>query len=88
MFSTKQKQEIAEKVQQILRDTNDPELGEGEISFTLFVEGAEEWSWADIKNNGAFIMDTLSKDEIDRKWPAPSKARVRHGHITEVSDDK
>jgi len=79
MFSTKQKQEIAEKVQQILRDTNHPELGDGEISFTLFVEGAENWSWADIKNNGAFIVDTLSEEDPNR----PSEARFRHGHITE-----
>ena len=82
MFSAEEKAAIAEKVQQILRDTNHPELGDGEISFTLFVEGAEDWSWADIKNNGAFIVDALSKDEIDRMWPEPSEARVRHGHIT------
>ena len=80
MFSTKEKQQIAEKVQQILRDTNHPELGEGEINFTLFVEGAEVWSWADIKNNGAFIVDALSDQQT--QFPAPSAARVRHGHIT------
>lgn len=84
MFSSKQKQEIAEKVQQILRDTDHPELGDGEINFTLFVEGAESWSWADIKNNGAFIVDTLSEDDQF----SPSKARIRHGHITERSPDK
>jgi len=53
MFSIRQKREIAEKVQSILRATNHPELPEGEISFTLHVEGAESWSWADIRNNGA-----------------------------------
>ena len=53
MFSMKQKREIAEKVQQILRDTAHPELPEGEIQFTLHVVGAEDWSWADIRNNGA-----------------------------------
>jgi len=79
MFSSTQKQEIAEKVQQILRDTNHPELGDGEISFTLFVEGAENWSWADIKNNGAFIVDTLSEENQNN----PTKARIRHNHITE-----
>lgn len=81
MFSAEEKAAIAEKVQQILRDTNHPELSENEINFTLFVEGAESWSWADIKNNGAFIVDALSKDEIDNMWPEPSEARIRHGHI-------
>lgn len=52
MFSVKQKREIADKVQRILRDTNHPELPQGEISFSLHVDGAEPWSWADIRNNG------------------------------------
>ncbi len=53
MFSIRQKREIAEAVQKILRDTNHPELPDGEISFHLHVDGKESWSWADIKNNGA-----------------------------------
>ncbi len=53
MFSVKQKQLIAEQVQKILKDTNHFELPKGEISFLLHVDGAESWSWADIKNNGA-----------------------------------
>lgn len=53
MFSIKQKREISEAVQKILRGTNHPELPVGEISFHLHVDGAESWSWADIKNNGA-----------------------------------
>jgi hypothetical protein len=53
MFSVRQKREIADAVQKILRDTNHPELPEGEISFCLHVDGAESWSWADIKNNGS-----------------------------------
>jgi hypothetical protein len=53
MFSVQQKREIAEKVQQILRDTQHPELPKGEISFFLHVDGTEAWSWADIRNNGA-----------------------------------
>lgn len=53
MFSVRQKREIAEKVQQILRETAHPELPEGEIRFSLDVRGKEEWSWACIKNNGA-----------------------------------
>ena len=53
MFSVREKRMISEKVQQILRETNHPELPEGEIQFFLHVDGAEEWSWADIKNNGS-----------------------------------
>lgn len=53
MFSVQQKREIADAVQKILRDTNHPELPSGEIEFTLHVEGAEKWSWPDIRNNGA-----------------------------------
>lgn len=53
MFSVRQKREIAEAVQKILRKTNHPELPEGEISFQLYVNGAEIWSWADIRNNAA-----------------------------------
>lgn len=53
MFSVRQKREIAEKLQKILRETNHPELPDGEITFRLHVVGAESWSWADIRNNGA-----------------------------------
>lgn len=54
MFSVRQKREIADAVQKILRDTNHPELpAEGEIRFELNVYGAEQWSWATIRNNAA-----------------------------------
>ena len=53
MFSLAQKRQIAEKVQQILRETDDPELPGGEIKFALRVEGAGGWSWAVIRNNSA-----------------------------------
>jgi len=55
MFSLREKRMIAEEVQKILRDTDHPELppkGQ-EIQFHLHVDGAEAWSWADIRNNGA-----------------------------------
>ena len=53
MFSLRQKREIANKVQAILKETQHPELPEGEINFNLHVKGAESWSWADIRNNSA-----------------------------------
>ena len=53
MFSVKQKRDIADKVQTILKETGHPELPAGEISFLLHVDGASPISWADIRNNGA-----------------------------------
>ncbi len=52
MFSLRQKREISDKIQQILRETNHPELPKGEISFNIHIDGNESWSWADIRNNG------------------------------------
>lgn len=51
MFSVNQKRQIADAVQKILRDTQHPELPTDEIQFRLIVQGAESWSWADIRNN-------------------------------------
>jgi hypothetical protein len=54
MFSVQQKRDISDAVQKILRATEHPELPPtGEIGFTLHVDGAGDWSWADIQNNGA-----------------------------------
>ena len=53
MFSVRQKREIADKIQAVLRETNHPELPKGEIHFCIHVYGKEPWSWADIRNNGA-----------------------------------
>lgn len=52
MFSVRQKREISEAVQKVLRDTGHPELPDGEIQFSLTVAGKESWSWARIHNNG------------------------------------
>ena len=60
MFSVQQKQDISEKVQKILRETNHPELPEREIQFSLHVDGVELWSWADIKNNGAVVDPSIN----------------------------
>lgn len=60
MFSVRQKREISDVVQKILRETNHPELPQGEISFLLHVDGAESWSWADIRNNGVVIKPDVN----------------------------
>ena len=60
MFSVRQKREIANAVQQVLRATDHPELPVGEIQFQLHVAGAEPWSWADIHNNGAIAVPAVN----------------------------
>ena len=60
MFSVAQKRTISEAVQKVLRDTEHPELPKGEIVFFLHVEGAEMWSWADIRNNGAVDVPSVN----------------------------
>jgi hypothetical protein len=60
MFSVRQKREIANAVQKILQYTNHPELPRGEIQFHLHVDGAQPWSWADIRNNGAVILPNVN----------------------------
>jgi hypothetical protein len=60
MFSVQQKRQISDAVQRILRETNHPELPEGEISFHLHVDGDQGWSWADIRNNGAVSNPTVN----------------------------
>ena len=55
MFSIQQKRDIANRIQNILRCTQHPELPEGEIQFLIHIDGAESWSWADIRNNGAVL---------------------------------
>lgn len=52
MFSVNQKRYISNEIQKILRNTNHSELPETEINFQIHIKGAENWSWADIKNNG------------------------------------
>lgn len=60
MFSVQQKRDISEAVQKVLRDTGHPELPSGEIQFKLDVIGAESWSWARIRNNGAVTDPSIN----------------------------
>ena len=60
MFSVRQKREISEAGQKILRDTNHPELPAGEIDFVLSVRGAEDWSFARISNNKAVTVPSVN----------------------------
>jgi len=65
MFSIRQKREIAQAVQEILRNTQHPELPKDEIQFTLEVKGAESWSWAIIKNNSV-VTDTSNANPFNK----------------------
>ena len=67
MFSIQQKRQISDAIQQILRNTNHPELPKTEIQFNLHVTGAESWSWADIKNNGNVIDPEKSANSWNEK---------------------
>ena len=60
MFSVQEKREISATVQRTVRKTHHPELPDGEIEFTLTVRGAENWSWADIRNNGAVTNPSVN----------------------------
>ena len=60
MFSIKQKREISEKIQKILRNTAHPELPDTEIKFAIHIEGATRMSWAMIENNGAITNPSIN----------------------------
>ena len=53
MFSRAEKNKIAQAVEDVLRDINHPEmdLANNPVRFFLHVEGAADWSWADIEPN-------------------------------------
>lgn len=54
MFSAAQKCQIAAAVEKILLDLNHPEIPKERPSFSLHVNGAESWSFADIVPNWTF----------------------------------
>ena len=69
MFSVREKRAISDAVQKVLRDTDHPELPDGEIIFRLRVEGAEVWSWAEIRNNGAVMSPSVNPhNEAQEKY--------------------
>ena len=69
MFSVAQKRAISDAVQKVLRETNHPELPDSEIQFHLIVDGADSWSWANIRNNGAVLKPSVN----------PHNERQAHG---------
>lgn len=60
MFSVKEKQHLAAVIEKALLDLKHPEMPSDKPSFTLKVDGAESWSWAEIKPNWSFGGKTAS----------------------------
>lgn len=75
MFSSQQKQEIAAKVQHAIQQTLNDKLPIGEVNFILHVDGAENWSWANIRNNSA--RDVPVPDVLMQNMSASNTARTR-----------
>ena len=73
MFSVREKRQIANAIQKVLRDTNHPELPKGEIKFSIRIEGVEAWSFAVIQNNGAVTNPGVNpwNEMQDRKRSTP-----------------
>ena len=85
MFSVRQKREIAEAVQKILRDTQHPELPKGEIQFQLHVDGEAGWSYADIRNNGAVPNPDVNpwNEKQDSQPSSPAEDQRQPGKDTD-----
>jgi hypothetical protein len=77
MFSPQQKKDIAEKVQHAIQQTLNDELPEGEVNFILHVDGAEDLSWANIRNSSA--RDVPVPDVLVQNLSASNKASTRQG---------
>lgn len=54
MFSMKEKQMIATKIEELLLNLNHPEMPKEKPEFFLHVDGKQEWSFADIEPNWKF----------------------------------
>ena len=54
MFSQEQKKEIAKAVEKVILSFDHVEMPKERPSFTLRVEGKEDWSWANIEPNWTF----------------------------------
>lgn len=79
MFSVREKRFIAEKIQEIIRSTNHPELPEGEIEFDIHIKGKEDWSWANIKNNGSVKVPGVNpwNEHQDKNYPGDIEQDIR-----------
>lgn len=51
MFSVKEKQHLAQIVEDAIKALNHPEMDNANVKFLLHVDGKESWSFADIHEN-------------------------------------
>ena len=51
MFSVAEKKKIANEIEKLLLSFDHPEMPKKEPVFKLFIEGKEDWSWAEIEPN-------------------------------------
>lgn len=70
MFSVKEKIFIAGEIEKLLLGLNHPEMPKEKPVFTLHVDGAQSWSWADIIPNWK-----VTKAMIDERNPFNEVAR-------------
>ncbi len=63
MFSLRQKRELSDGIQKLIRATGHPELPpEGEeIEFLIRIEGMKDWSWAEIRNNRSVKTPSMNE---------------------------
>ncbi len=60
MFSVEEKRKIAEEIEMLLLDLNHPEMPKENVKFKLHVDGAEDWSFADIEPN--WVIDEKQQE--------------------------
>jgi hypothetical protein len=82
MFSVRQKRDIADQVEALLRATGHPELPADTIPFRLQVWGKQGWSFAVIENNGAVPEPTVNpwNEAQDPKSRPPRRRGSRAPH--------
>lgn len=65
MFSMEEKKWLAAEVEKLVLSLKHPEMPEDKPMFTLRVEGAESWSWAEIKPNWTFGKEGA---KVENPW--------------------
>ena len=82
MFTPNQKRDIATRLQDILRATDDPYLPNrpNEIKFWLLVIG-ERGQFAEVRNNGAIKQPTNRSSANEETW-SPSAGKVEQQFIS------
>lgn len=61
MFSIEEKTYIARKIEELLLSLNHSEMRKDKVEFKLHVDGAEDWSWADIEPNHKYAKEVVNE---------------------------